>query len=205
MKPHDLTHTFTEHMPSYAGDPWPELKQIAEIRTTGFTDHEIKTGMHVGTHMDGPLHMIEGGKYLDEVPVSAFFGKGHLIDARGHKEVPGKLIDGKPIEKGDIVLVMTGHGSKFYESDYYTTYPEISEGFARKIVALGVSIVGMDTPSPDRPPFAVHKILLGNYVLIIENLTNLEALIDIPHFEVIALPAKFRTDAAPVRVVARVP
>lgn len=114
------------------------------------------------------------------------------------------LLKGNTIGKNGMVLVMTGHGQKFREPDYYTTYPEISEGFAKKLMDRGVSIIGMDTPSPDRPPFAVHKILLGNNVLIIENLTNLEALLDIPHFEVIALPAKFHTDAAAVRVIAKV-
>lgn len=48
-----------------------------------------------------------------------------------------------------------------------------------------------------------HKTLLGNGILIMENLVNLEKLLDIPSFEVIALPMKLQADAAWVRVVVR--
>lgn len=190
-------------MPVYPGDPIPELKQVADIGKEGYTDFQITTAMHVGTHMDGPLHMIENGKYLFEMPVEKFFGQGHIIDARGLTVVGAEVLDNHNINKGDILLVLTGFGKKYREDNYYESYPEINENFAHRAVELGVSIVGMDTPSPDRPPFKTHKILLGKEILIIENLTNLEKLLTIPDFEVFALPAKLQTEAAPVRVIAR--
>ena len=64
-------------------------------------------------------------------------------------------------------------------------------------------MVGMDTPSPDHAPYKVHKILLGNEILILENLTNLEQLLN-KNFEVIALTPKLEADAAPARVVAKI-
>ena len=201
MKILDLTHTFTATMPVYRGDPASELKPFGK---PGCMDHLLTTGMHVGTHMDGPLHMIENGKYLSDMPVEHFVGPGHLIDARGHDVIPASLFDGITIKLGSIVLLFTGHSAKFRSSDYFEKFPVISEEFAKKAVALGVKIVGMDTPSPDVPPFPVHKILLGSEILIIENLTNLESLIGLKNFTVAALPAKFHADAAPVRVVAMV-
>jgi len=48
----------------------------------------------------------------------------------------------------------------------------------------------------------VHKILLSAEVLIIENLTNLEALLGIDAFDVVALPANLQCEAAPIRVIA---
>lgn len=200
----DLTHTFKADMPVYPGDPLPILTQSAEISAAGYNEFHISTGMHVGTHMDSPLHMLENGKKLSEYPAEKFFGKGHLIDARNQKEINADLLAGKLIEAGDIVLMMTGFDKKFGSESYYNDYPEIAESFAQKLVTLGVKIVGMDTPSPDRAPFNIHKILLGNDILIIENLTNLEALLSHEEFDIIALPAKFEAEAAPVRVVAKV-
>ena len=202
MKYIDLTHTFIADMPVYPGDPVPEFVQVADLHKEGYTDYRITTGMHVGTHMDAPLHMLEGGKRLSEIDIEKFTGKGVLIDARGKSVIDEPLLDGIKENEKDIVLVMTGFYKKFREPEYYEKYPEISEGFAKKAVSLGVKIVGIDTPSPDRPPFEVHKILLGNEVLIIENLTNLESLVGAGDFEVWALPAKFDVEAAPVRVVA---
>ena len=108
------------------------------------------------------------------------------------------------VRKGDIVLVLTGFYKKFGQAEYYEKYPEITEDFAKKLVDLGVKIVGVDTPSPDRPPFNIHKLLLKNDVLIIENLTNLEKLLGIKKFEIFAFPPNFDVEGSPVRVVAKV-
>ncbi len=61
----------------------------------------------------------------------------------------------------------------------------------------------MDTPSPDKDPYTVHRILLKEEILIIESLKNLSELLDVKKFEITALPAKFEADSAPVRVIAR--
>lgn len=194
-------------MPVYPGDSPPTLTQTGFFEKDGYNDFHISTGMHVGTHMDSPLHMLENGKRLSEFPVEKFFGKGHLIDAR-KKTINASLLRNKEISEGDIVLIMTGFYAKFSERQYYEKYPEIEENFANKIVELGVSIVGMDTPSPDRVPFKIHKILLGSDVLIIENLANLDKLSKTlgqnGQFRVIALPTKFAAEAAPVRVIAEI-
>ena len=204
MKYIDLTHTFDAEMPVYPGDPIPELVQIADLRKEGYTDYQIKTGMHVGTHMDAPLHMLEGGKRLSDIAVEKFLGKGCLIDARGASIVNADFLEKSGAKKDDIVFVMTGFSKKYREAEYYEKFPEIGEDFASKAIELGVKIVGMDTPSPDRPPFKVHKLLLGKEILIIENLTNLESLVGVKDFEVFALPAKLHTEAAPVRVIAKI-
>ncbi len=203
MKYIDLTHTFRKNMPVYPGDLVPDLKQVSFFNKDGYNDFQIKTSLHVGTHIDAPFHMFQNGKRLNEYPPKHFFGKGHLIDAR-NKPINAKLLQDKQISKGDIVLVMTGFSSKFNTPEYYKLYPEISEDFASKLIELEISIIGMDTPSPDKPPFAIHKLLLSHNVLIIENLTNLETLLNYKQFTIIALPVKFEAEAAPVRVVAQI-
>ena len=95
------------------------------------------------------------------------------------------------------------HSRKFQALDYHESYPEITEGFAKALIAHKVKIVGMDTPSPDKSPFTVHKLLLSSEILIIENLMNLDKLLKIEQFDVIALPMNLETDAAPIRVVAK--
>lgn len=190
----DLTQTFTADMPVYPGDPKPELTQFATIPKDGFTDHILKTGMHVGTHMDAPWHMIVNGKKISELPVEKFFGRGVLIDARGKEIIDAELLTQASIQPGDIILVLTGQASK---------HPEFLEEFAWELVRLKVKIVGMNMDGPDSPPFKVHKILLENEILILENLINLEQLLN-QKFEVAASPMKLEADAAPARVVAKI-
>jgi kynurenine formamidase len=200
----DLTHSVVPDLPVYPGDPIPRIEQVAELGRNGFNAYCLCTGTHVGTHMDAPLHMIAGGGFVCDLPVTQFIGRGRLIDARGRGVVTGNLLRGIRIGKGDIVLVLTGWDQHLRDGTYYRDYPEVAPDFAHELVRAGVAVMGLDTPSPDRPPFEVHKILLSQQVPIIENLTNLEALVGVRRFEVIALPAKLQCDAAPVRVIARV-
>ncbi|MDB5238262.1 MAG: hypothetical protein JWM46_532 [Candidatus Kaiserbacteria bacterium] len=199
----DLTLSFTDDMPVDPGDPKSELKQIADIASAGYVDHLLHTAMHVGTHIDAPLHMLDGGKRITDFVADKFFGRGVLIDVRGAASIGADALANGALQKGDIVLFLTGFSEKFRTPDYYDKHPEITPEAAEVLVAAGVSIVGMDMPSPDRPPFHTHRILLGKDILIIENLTNLEELIG-KEFDVIALPAKLEAEAAPVRVVAKI-
>lgn len=199
----DLTHTVSQNTKVYPDDPKPKLKQIAFINKDGHNDFQFTSGMHIGTHIDAAFHMFTKGKKLSDYPTNRFFGKGHLIDAR-KKNIDEKLLEGLEISKGDIVLVMTGFYKKFKKAEYFKKYPEISEKFASKLIKLEIGILGIDTPSPDHSPFKIHKLLLKNDILIIENLTNLEKLLKHPNFTITALPIKLETDAAAVRVIATI-
>lgn len=197
----DLTHTFDKDTPAYPGDPKPQLIQTATIAHDGYTDHHLSTLMHVGTHMDAPLHMIEGGATIDGLSVEQLFCPGVLLDARGKPAVDASLLDGIPVPPGACILVYTGHEDRWKTDGYFDGHPRITEDFARKTVDLQAHIVGMDMLGPDADPFPIHKILLSSGVLIIENMDNLGKLLG-KSFDVVALPAKFATDGAPVRVVA---
>src|SRR6266404_4231222 len=170
----DLTYNFIDGMTVWPGDPAPQIQQISTVAKDGVAHFEVKTGMHAGTHIDSPAHMLMGGKMLSEYPPEKFFGRGVCLDARGKKSADAELLLNVQINKGDIVLVCFGWSSEFGQDEYYLNYPEISESLATRLVELGASIVGSDTCSPDRAPYRTHKILLGRDVLIMENLTNLE-------------------------------
>ena len=199
----DLTHTFSASMPVYPGDSKSEIGSVATITRQGFADQRMTTTMHVGTHLDAPGHMVSDGARVSELDVARFFGRGRLIDARGQTAIGAELLSGVSLVAGDIVLVMTGQSEQYHQPLYFERYPEVTMEFAKQLVALKVNTLGLDTPSPDRPPFSVHKLLLGQGVLIIENLTNLEQLVGVKDFEVVALPAKFDADGATVRAVAQ--
>ena len=187
----------------FPGDPAPQLFRTSEVSRDGILHYEVKTGMHVGTHMDAPAHMETGGKFLHEYPVEKFFGRGVILDARGKSSADESLLSKMTIQKTDAVLICFGWSQAYGEDEYYQNYPVIGEDLAEKLARRGVSMVGMDTPSPDKAPYPVHKILFKNDVLILENLTNLQKLIG-KNFEIAALPVKFQAEAAPARVVAKI-
>lgn len=200
----DLSHPFDTAMPVYPGDPTPLFRQLADIGTEGFALSEVTTVLHAGTHIDAPRHMVAGGAGIAEIPGDRCIGRGVLIDARNRSLIDRDLLSDVDLHKGDIVLLMSGRSNLYRTPEYFQNVPEVTEAFARVLVSADVSMLGIDFPSPDRPPFLVHQMLLGNGILIIENLSNLELLSNIGCFEVIALPVRFAAEAALARVVARV-
>jgi kynurenine formamidase len=191
----DLSVPINEQTPVYPGDPATKIAKAGTHSESGYQDHYVSMGTHVGTHIDAPAHMIEGGKNLSEYPIERFQGRGHLIT----DFLAVKSVD---LQEGDIVLFHTGLYHAYHEPRYFTDYPAMSEEVAQYLIEKKVGMVGVDTCSVDsKEGFPIHKLLLGAEILIIENLTNLEPLTG-KEFRVHAYPLKLEIDGAPARVVA---
>ncbi|MFC2066430.1 cyclase family protein [Chloroflexota bacterium] len=216
MKLVDLTRPFV------AGGMHPkpqmdiEMTAVRTIEKDGMNILRICFGNHIGTHLDGPKHIIPGGKSLDELPLESFYGTGVVLDLRrGPNEAitARDLESAKPtIEKGDVVLLNTGWSAKFGTTDYRQNHPYLGVDAAAWLVEKNVRMVGIDTTSLDLPhslrkegfTHGALRTLLENSIPAIHNLTNLEAVVG-KRAIIMALPIKFSgSDGSPARVVAQV-
>jgi arylformamidase len=201
MKYLDLSVSLNQRTPVYPGDPATKIEQAGVLAKDGFNDHYVSIGTHVGTHIDAPFHMIDGGKTLDQITIENFIGRGVYIKV-DNKSFDIEAVKSAGIKEGDIVLFHTGM-SDIYQSPEYFEYPEIPEEIANYLVEQKVKMVGVDMASPDHEPYKIHKILLAANVLIIENLTSLSELTG-QEFTIYALPIKLEIDGAPARVIAQI-
>ena len=200
----DLTHTIHPNIPVYPGDKQLKLEQVRNLTDDGYNNFILSAEMHVGTHLDGPLHMIPDRKLISQLPLERFAGNGVLIDVRGEKQIEFRESFRKEIPEESIVLFYSGLDQSFGEPEYFTAYPVFCDELAKFLVTQKVKMIGIDWPSPDYHPYPIHKILLKNNILILENLTNLDQLLNETNFEVFAFPLKIEADSSLVRVVARV-
>ncbi|MDP4209652.1 MAG: cyclase family protein [Bacteroidota bacterium] len=200
----DLTQTIVHGMQVYPGDEPPSLEQINSLEKDTFTNHRFSTGMHAGTHIDGPWHMVGDKRFIADSPLDYFIGKASVIDIRNTSVFRDASLVKEKASGCSIVLFYTGMGEKFGTPQYLADYPLVGEQIAEVCVEMGIKLLGIDTLSPDVAPHETHKILLGNGVLIAENLCNLHLLLDKNDIEVIALPLKIAADSAPARIIARV-
>ncbi|MGM0419472.1 MAG: cyclase family protein [Bacillota bacterium] len=199
----DLSHNINNDMPVHPYDEAVKLYQDKFLLTDKYNNFKLETGMHIGTHIDSPMHMTLNETFLSEIPVERFWGKGCLLDVRNESIVEYKEDYSEVVKENDIVLLYTGHSVKYGKKEYYSGHPVITEELAEFLISKNIKMVGMDLPSPDRSPYNLHRKLLENDIFIIENLTNLSSLLFVENFEVIALPLKIRADASLTRVVAR--
>lgn len=200
----DLTHPIVHGLPVYPGDAETKLVHDRQLQRDHYNNHLLTINMHAGTHMDGPMHLTDSTTYLNEVPIDRFIGEGCLIDVEGEREIGYRPEYESLIREESIVLVHTGHDRLFGQPGYFEDYPVLTVPFAELLVRKRVKIVGLDTPSPDRYPFEVHRHLFANDVLILENLANVDKLLGAEAFEITALPLRIRADSSIARVIARI-
>jgi len=201
MKFIDLSHTISSELPVFPGDLPVKLKRDKEISKDGYTNFRLCTEMHVGTHVDGPMHLTSDVRYISDIDLERFSGEGVIFDVRGIEKIALTHIVPDKIRQNQIVIFYSGFDKKFGEEDYYHNYPVLEEGLINFLVEQKIKMIGIDWFSPDKEPYPMHSILLKHDILILENLKNLEQLIN-KDFEIFAFPLKIKADSSIVRAVA---
>lgn len=210
MKIIDLTHTIANDMTVYPGDDQPKNKIVCTVARDGYKETSLHIHSHNGTHMDSPNHVFENGITLDKIDVINFVGKAALIDCSSLMEgdfITYDFIENNKdiIDKSDFIIFRTDW-SKYWNTDKYLgKYPILSDEVVNFIITSKKKGIGLDTisvDSIDSTNYSNHLKILGNDILIFENLTNLNQ-INNDTFIFCALPLKFEnSDGAPIRAIA---
>jgi len=164
----------------------------------------IRLSSHLGTHADAPLHYDPAGADIAALDLAPFLGRCRVIDVRG----AGVLVPADRLGAGllcgvERVLLRTRDAADHRRLD--PALPALDPAAARALVAAGVRLVGIDTPSVDPIDDAelpAHQVLCGGDVRILENLVL--AHVPAGDYELIALPLCIvGGDGSPVRAVLR--
>lgn len=213
----DLTHPLDPTTPVFPDYPPVEVAILEAVGVStpvgrrALNSSQVTVGLHCGTHVDAPTHFYNARPTIEQVALEKCVGPALLIDLTP-KTLPSQsvidvadLVDyAEQLQAAGKLVLKTGWAQRWGDPAYFTDHPVITGEAAQFLVDCGVHLVGVDTPSVDRPPFAAHLVLLGNNVVILENLTNLDA-IATPLFQLIALPLKLTgREASPVRAIAMI-
>jgi kynurenine formamidase len=171
LKFYDLSQPFYAGVPLW---PWPTMVDTV-IERVSFPEKDlfpgdpkrgrvnklttvIKTKFHASTHMDAPLHVLEGGTAIDQVPLSSCFGEGVVVDMRHLKKwdvIGRKELDAAApkIKKGDFVVINTGWHKYFpkYPYVFFNHYPGFYTEAADWFVEHEVKAVAIDGGAMDHP------------------------------------------------------
>jgi kynurenine formamidase len=208
----DLTQDIYHACPAWPTYKLTNINYEAIYAINGFNAERIDIDSHTGTHVDAPFHFFPGRTTVDEMDLSLFMGRGIAIDLRdiNTMAITDKHLekDDPRIKKGDIVLLYTGWAQKRgMNHEYLYEWPYLTAEAAQFLLDKGVKCVCIDGLSvggwPQGTGAPPHHVLLGNDIVIIEELYMDEQLFTEEEWYVVALPAKFRGfGGAPTRVVA---
>lgn len=174
----------------FDGDPVPELTSVKSIGDGDICNlSALYTGLHNGTHMDAPLHFIDGGDSIDKLSPEVFIGPCTVLQVS-----PG-IITGEVVEEyfpRNVKRLLLKSNGRAY----------IHKSAADAMAYQGYTLIGTDgqTVEPQNSNGETHKSLLGYDIALLEGL-NLSEVSNGEYF-LIAPPVRISSaEAAPVRAL----
>jgi len=189
---YDISLPLGDSTPVYPGDRPVRIDRVSDVdRGDGFTLSEVTMSVHAGTHVEAPSHFIAGAASVDGLILDVLVGRALLVDVSDEGAITADLLERLAVPPDTLRLL-------FRTSDASA----LSECGACRLVDRGVKLVGIDGLSigfSDQSE-AVHRILLGAGVVIVESLN----LADVPagEYQLICLPLKLTgAEGAPARAI----
>lgn len=153
---YELSHPWAHNQPVQPG--FDELIMFRSVNhaTHGVMSQKFKTVHHTSTHINAPIHLVQGAEGVGQLELDHFFGSGIVLSVPKGK---WELVTAEDLEAlnaeinpGDIVLINTGWHVNYTDSqEYFGHSPGLSKDAAEWLLEKKVKLVGVDTPQVDHP------------------------------------------------------
>jgi len=163
---------------------------------------------HTGTHIDSPLHFIEGGTTISDMPLTATIGPARVIEIKDQKSIKVTELEKCNIKKGERLLFKTRNSPATYEGqkfpeDYVYFEGNSADYLAEKeVILVGLDCITVGNYKDNENVNKVHTTLLQAGIYILEDC----ALNGVPpgEYELLCLPLyMWHGDAGPCRAILR--
>ena len=148
----------------YPGDPAPERKVLGSM-SEGELYNLTAFSMcaHNGTHVDAPFHFLKDGKTVDTICLEAFIGMAYVAEHHGIVSADNAL---GFIEKAKAL------NPEAAKRILIKGAAEVSLEAAKVFASSGMMLLGNEsqTVGPEDSPMAVHQVLLGADVVLLEGI-----------------------------------
>jgi len=203
MRIYDITIPLRRGMHQHPLLPEFALTPYRELAKGDLANAFLLTNLttHTGTHVDAPLHFIEGGAPLEHLPLETLVGPALVVEVGEVREIGARELAAVPPDTRRLLLKT--RNSRLWEAPaLQPDYTYISPAGARWLVERGVSLVGIDylSVAPPGNPQEVHRTLLGAGIIILEGL-DLRA-VPPGEYTLVCLPLKVEgADGCPARAI----
>ncbi len=204
----DVSLSIDEDLLVWPGDPPVEVvPRLRLSRGDPANVSELQIGTHTGTHVDPPIHFIDGAAGVDRIPPDLLVGRATVVELRDAKgEIPPERLGGLELPHDvDRVLLKTGNSSLWRQRPvaFPDEYTCLSPAGAEWIVDRGIRLVGTDFLSIERRGAVghpVHRTLLAAGVVIVEGLDLSD--VEPGPYTFVCLPLRvLRGDGGPARAL----
>ena len=155
----------------FPGDPSPERIVKMSIKEGSLYNlTEISMCAHNGTHVDAPFHFIDEGKTIDEVDLNKFVGYAYVVEHEGDVSAEDAI---SFIERAETASANSGIGDcDAYLRILVKDNATVTEDAAKVFASNNLLLFGNEsqTVGPEDAPMAVHLIMLGAEIVLLEGI-----------------------------------
>jgi arylformamidase len=195
MEIYDVSVPIHEGMVTYPGDPVVQMERASAIASGDVVNlTRMDFGLHSGTHVDAPVHFIDGASGVDSVALDALVGPCEVVEV---PDLSRESVAQAP-EGAERVLFKTPNSELWARNEFADEFARLDGPAAALLVERGVRLVGVDYLSVGDE--AAHHALLEGRVVPVEGL-DLRG-VEAGEYELICLPIRVvGADGAPARAV----
>jgi arylformamidase len=187
-------------MPVYDRNPGVHLERALSIAGGDTVNvSRLDFGVHTGTHVDAPVHFIEGGASAESIDPAILIGPAHVVDATGiHEDIDGAALAALELPRAERLIFKTPNSRLWDHEAFSRDFIRFVESGARLLVERGARLVGIDYLSIGDE--GAHRVFLGNGVVPLEGLDLRR--VEPGEYRLYCLPLKIvGSDGAPARVL----
>ncbi|MEK6620697.1 MAG: cyclase family protein, partial [Chloroflexota bacterium] len=113
MRIHDVTLVLRPDMATWPGEQGPRIEPLRRIaRGDSSNVSLVSLGDHTGTHVDPPIHFIEGGNTVDRLPLEALVGPCRVVAYEEDDHISQQWLERAGIPRGTERLLFKTRNSE---------------------------------------------------------------------------------------------
>jgi arylformamidase len=206
MRLYDISVGISQDLPIWPGDPSLELERFSKIEEGEDANvTRISCCVHIGTHIDAPLHYVENGVGVDRLPLEVLIGRAYVVDLTEAEMIDAKTLDDAGVPPRTRRLLFKTKNSALWKShhkNFHRDYVGVDSTGAEWLVRKGIQLVGIDYLgiAPFEETKEPHQILLKAGTVILEGLDLSQ--VGRGRYTLYCLPIKIvGSDGAPARAI----
>ena len=203
----DISLPLSSKLPVWPGDRSIVLERYRALaKGDSSNDTRLTCSVHAGTHVDAPLHFIENGAAVEQLPLDMLMGPAVVVYLPETDVITPDQLDAQKLPPNTQRLLLKTKNSRLWDHPDHEFKPEfvaLSATSADWMVDHGIRLVGIDYLSiqlyEDVEP-QTHRTLLDAGIIIIEGLDLRQ--VSPGGYNLICLPLKLAgSEGAPARAV----
>ena len=207
MQVWDISVSVSATLPVWPGDPPILLERYMAISAGDVANvSHLACSVHVGTHVDAPIHFVDGSSAVENLPLDILIGPTAVVELLDVDAITADCLEALALPSNMTRLLFKTRNSELWADprhDFYPDFVALTPDAANWVVRRGIRLLGVDYLSVQRfhdPEPTTHRILLGAGVVIVEGL-DLSA-VRPGTYQLLCLPLKLvGSDGAPARAV----